>query len=315
MNSVFTALKNVMSVAVVIPTKNRPDDLDEVIAGVLGQTITPTQVIIVDQSGGDESEVRTKGRFAAAPAEVRDSIELCYIHDVAINGASAARNRALKKIRADIVLFFDDDVVLENNFVEETLCAYREYPDATGVSGIIVNYSPPSPLFHCWTRLFARGPFHDDRQPIYWHSNKLDRQPPLRVSRFGGGLMSFRMTAIAGTVFDENLSGACEGEDVDFCMHLPSPAVLLIAPKARLIHKQTPVARSSQHWLYLHARTNWYLYRRNWNFGIKNRLCLLWLNVGYCAVTAAVSLYRFSLAPWGSLFKAIADSRTLAGAR
>ena len=133
----------------------------------------------------------------------------------------------------------------------------------------------------------------------------------LQVTRFGGGLMSFRRSAIAGIMFDTNLAGASEGEDVDFCMHLPQGAVLLIAPRARLVHKQTSVSRSTKHWLYLHVRTNWYLYRRNWKHGIRNRLGLLWLTTGYFLTATLISLRQFSGTAWRSVFNGISDSHQL----
>lgn len=302
-----------LSVAVVIPTKNRPDDLDITIQTLLAQTVLPQQVIIVDQSADEESKLRVKARFAAVLPTLAEAIELRYVHDVTITGLTAARNRALAEGRADTVLFLDDDVVLEENFIEEIVNVYSQYPNATGVSGVVVNYSPPPLLLRYWTRLFSRGPFHDDRQPIYWNFRDLLHHAPLRVTRFGGGLMSFRMAAIAGVRFDENLSGACAGEDVDFCMRLPSSAVLLIAPKARLIHKQTPVARSDSHWLYLHARTNWYLYRKNWSGGIFNRLCCAWLNIGYGLAAVVSSVHRRSAFPLKHLVEAVHDSRKLVG--
>jgi GT2 family glycosyltransferase len=124
--------------------------------------------------------------------------------------------------------------------------------------------------------------------------------------------MSFRTSAIAGLRFDENLTGSCVGEDVDFCTRLGPNALLLIAPKARLVHKRTSVARSQESLLFRHAPTMWYLYRKNWNVGLKNWVCLLWLNAGYSLVAALTSVRRCSLDPWRGLLAAIRESRQLA---
>lgn len=297
--------------AVAIPTKNRAGDLEVILRSLLHQTTLPTQVIVVDQSATEQSERRVQSVLAECGSDLRNSIDLVYLRETSISGASAARNRCLDLVRSDIVLFLDDDVVLEPDFIRQILQAYRRHPEATGISGIVTNYSPPSRLFQYWNWLFARGPLHDDRQPIYWKATELGWHEPMRVTRFGGGLMSFRMSAIQGVRFDENLTGACEGEDIDFCVRLGKRAVLLIAPSARLLHKASPAGRTSDHWLKRHARAMWYLYRRNWNHGFLNRICFVWLNVGYGVATALVSIRRLSLLPWAGLFEAVAQSRAL----
>ena len=117
--------------------------------------------------------------------------------------------------------------------------------------------------------MFVTGPFHDDRQATYRSAESLRHSGPLRVTRFGGGLIIFRSSAIRDVRFDPNLRGASEGEDVDFCMHLDRTARLVIHPGARLVHKGSPAGRASEHWIGGVVRGNTYLYYRNWNSGLK----------------------------------------------
>jgi GT2 family glycosyltransferase len=297
------------SLTAVIPTKNRADDLEAVVKTVLTQTALPAQLIVVDQSATEQSERRIKSLFFECKPDLHNSIDLMYLRDAGISGLTAARNRSLDLVGSEIVLFLDDDVLLEPDFIHQILEAYRHYPQASGVSGIVTNYSSPSKMFKYWSWLFARGPLHDDRQPIYWKAAKVGQREPIRVTRLGGGLMSFRINAIQGVRFDENLTGACEAEDIDFCTRLGGNAVLLIAPAARLVHKASPMGRTSDHWLQRHARAMWYLYRRNWNHGLVNRVCFVWLNLGYGIAAALVSMHRLSLLPWARLFKAVGQSR------
>jgi GT2 family glycosyltransferase len=170
-----------------------------------------------------------------------------------------------------------------------------------GVSGVVTNYARPPRLSRLWNRVFLRGPFFDDRQPVYWQAERLRNSGPIRVSRLGGGLMSFRADAVRRMRFDDNLRGVSDGEDVDFCAHLGPKALLLITPKARLVHNQSPAGRERSHWLARYARALTYLYRRNWDYGIKYRLCYLWLNVGFVAVASFACLRHTSLEPWRSL--------------
>ena len=210
---------------------------------------------------------------------------------------------------ADVWLFLDDDVCLEPDFIEELLLAYRSYPDAIGVSGIVTNYPCPPVVFQFWSRVFVRGPFHDDRQPVYWNAEKLRMSEPVRVSRLGGGLMSFRGDAIRALQFEENLRGVSDGEDVDFCSRLPQGSLLIIVPSARLVHKLSPAGRSRQHWLYRHARANHFLYRKNWSDKGMNWLYFAWLNTGYYLVASLASLKAGSLQPWRDLSDGIRQGR------
>jgi glucosyl-dolichyl phosphate glucuronosyltransferase len=302
-------------VAVVIPTKNRAADLQRTVKSLLGQSVLPNQLIIVDQSATDESRQAVTKQFGQASSEVRDTMELSYTLDPTIPGGAIARNRAMDQAKGEIWLFLDDDVILEPDFLQELLAVYLRYPQATGVSGVVINYRLPTLGFRLWNLVFARGPFHDDRQPIYWRANQLGLSDPIRVTRLGAGLMSFRSEAIRKLRFDENLRGVSDGEDVDFCNRLGPDAVLMIAPRARLVHNQSQSGREQNHWLRRRARAEHYLYRRNWDVGIKNRLCFYWLNVGYALIAALACLRREALGPWRSLLAGIREGASAARPR
>lgn len=254
------------SVSVIIPTKNRPADLERAVRSLLNQSVGLHSLVIVDQSSDEESRLRVEAQLTDAAVRRGIKWKLNYIHDAEISGGATARNRAMEVADGDIWLFLDDDVILEPDFVEQLLAVYRDYPDADGVSGIITNYPRPPLILRLWTDLFVCGPFRDERQPIYWQANQLRRSPPITVRRFGGGLMSFRASVIRGKLFDENLRGVSDGEDVDFCTRLGREVKLLIAPRARLEHHHSAV-RLHDHWLRRSVRGNIFLYRKNWKKG------------------------------------------------
>jgi GT2 family glycosyltransferase len=292
-------MKDCLSATVIIPTKNRPTDLQQVTRSLFEQTVGPQSLIIVDQSYDEESRHRVEIELAKAAARGM-AWKLNYIHDKEVSGGAMARNRAMNVADGNIWLFLDDDVVLEPEFIERLLAVYRENPDADGVSGIITNYPLPPVISRIWSRLFLRGPFHDERQPIYWRADRLRNAAPIVVRRFGGGLMSFRASVVRDLRFDENLYGVSDGEDVDFCTRLGPDAKMLIAPSARLEHRHSAI-RLQDHWLRRSARGNVFLYRKNWNSGIFNRFCYSWLITGYLLVAVVASLRRLSFDPCRAL--------------
>jgi GT2 family glycosyltransferase len=274
-----------LSISVIIPTKSRADDLDLTINSLLRQTCLPDEVIVVDQSA-------EKSLTRSLPLRVR------YLHDPSLSGAAAARNAAMNIATGDIWLFLDDDVELEPNFLKELLASYT--PEIAGVSGIITNYAPPAPVQRIWDATFVRGIFHDARQRLYWHAEQLRDSPPIRVDRFTGALMSFRASVLRGIRWDSGLRGGSfhPQDDLDFCYSLPEGSLLVIAPRARLVHHRTPVARSATHWLFTHAQSNYFMWQRHWRKRRGNWASFTWLRVGYTAMAVISTVKRRSLDPW-----------------
>jgi len=245
-----------------------------------------------------ESEEAVRKLYDEASAGVRARMELKYLHDTSITGAATARNAGIEMATPEILLFLDDDVELEREFVENILAAYAEEPDAVGVSGVMTNYRRAPLPMHLWRMIFFRGPFYDERQDVYVNAERLRNSPPVRVSKFTGALMSFRAQALRECKFDETLKRGSEGEDVDLCLRMGRNAKLLMTPRARLKHKISPAARAREHWIGSVARGNSYLYYRHWNHGIWNRLFFQWMKFGMGLIAGYACMRRGSREPW-----------------
>lgn len=294
-----------LSVSAIIPTKNRPDDLERAVKSLCAQTVPACELIIIDQSCTYESRERVMRLVQES------GLTVVYRWDPAISGLAAARNSAMDLAKGDVWLFLDDDIEMEPDFIEQLLVTYQEYPEAAGVSGIITNYPRPAAGFRAWSMCFVRGPFRDERQPLYWKAAELRRSQPIQVTRFGGGLMSFRRRAVGNLRFDTALHRVCDGEDVDFCIRL-GPALLLMNPRARLAHHHSPSERLTDHWTRRAIRAQWYLYLKHWNCGVKNRVSAGWLILGYAMVVAVSCIRRLSTAPVSAFLVGIEEARLAA---
>jgi len=294
--------------AVIIPTKNRPACLERAVALLLAQTVLPSQLVIVDQSATNDSRRRVEALFAAATSTVR----LAYIHEPTIPGAAVARNRAMAAADGDVWLFLDDDMEPEPEFIEALLTVYARWPSLGGVSGIITNYSRPSWAFRIWAWAFLQGPFYDERQPLYWRANQLRDRDPIPVTKFGSGLMSFRADLVRDIRFDESLCGLPPGEDIDFCVRVGPRTTLVIAPQARIAHHPSPTGRSKDYWIKEYAQGKLYVYHRNWQWGLGNRICCLWFEIGCALAATLASLRRGSLGPWRAFLGGVREAASLA---
>ena len=296
-----------MVVSIVIPTYGRGEKLGATLDALLVSDMSgldAVEIIVVDDGSPELVAPVVESRVACSPISLR-----CIRQDNA--GPAVARNRGFRESSGDIVLFLDDDVELEPDFVERLIEGYADDPAVTGISGIITNYTPGGFASRMWKRFFVHGPFYDDRQEIYHRADELREAGRIAVSRFGGGLMSFRTDRIGGLRFDRNLQGASEGEDVDFCMHLPKGARLEIDPRARLVHNASVAARKSEHWIASVVRGSSYLYYRNWRSGLTNRVAFFWLMCGFGMFSLAASIKRLSLLPWQAFRKALRYGKTV----
>lgn len=127
--------------SVVITTHNRPDYLQESLAAVLKQSITPKEVFVID----DGSSVSYEEVLSQFPSE-----QFTYVKVPVASGANAARNLGISKSTADIIAFLDDDDVWDANYLETHLeahehadavtCGYRflETPDKIHINPIEV---------------------------------------------------------------------------------------------------------------------------------------------------------------------------------
>ena len=79
-----------MKLAVVVPTKNRPNELRNFLSSLWQQEFLPDQLIIVDQSVPSKTlnqEVEIKAKEL--------EIKLSYLHDEEINGLVQAKAAAI----------------------------------------------------------------------------------------------------------------------------------------------------------------------------------------------------------------------------
>jgi glycosyltransferase involved in cell wall biosynthesis len=132
-----------LTIGVVIATCDRPDPLRACLLSLDRQTVLPDQTIIVDSSSGEETRNLT--------GELRGSLRYGfeYRHSP-ISSAARQRNLGVELLSSDLILFLDDDVVLEPGFIEEILAVFNGGADGrlAGVSGTIANqvYSEPRGL-------------------------------------------------------------------------------------------------------------------------------------------------------------------------
>jgi glycosyltransferase involved in cell wall biosynthesis len=139
-------------ISVMICSRNRPDDIVQVMPHIMAQDYPNYEVIIIDQSSDDLSEQRVKSQYGNDP-------RLRYIRPGTV-GLSIARNQALAEARHEICAFTDDDVEVPTDWLTKCNLAFNKHPDTDVLfSPVLVPHDRDQSL----DQYFACLDFHEAR--------------------------------------------------------------------------------------------------------------------------------------------------------
>ena len=214
-----------MKLSIVIPTLNRGRLLHEVVTQLCAQRFRDWELWVIDQS---DPEIRAADQaFFAGLADPR-------VHwlPLDVRGLPNARNEGLARIRGEIVLFLDDDVILiHDDFLDAHLRAYED-SQVGGVTGRVIER-------------FVRPNAPDTASHIspggrtitnLWGTVARD------IETLKGANMSYRVAAcrqVGG--FDRQYQGSALLEDTDYSTRVAAAGWRLrYEPAAELVHLSSP---------------------------------------------------------------------------
>ena len=139
-----------LSVAVIIPTYNRPKQLIACLESISSQSLIPQELIIID-----DGELNR---------DFCDKIRNIFSSDLSVKitqsskepGTSAARNTGIALASTDLVLILDDDVVIGRRYIERVVDTYKKYGSEhlAGVGGFDSDLRSPSKIERLFNRIF-----------------------------------------------------------------------------------------------------------------------------------------------------------------
>jgi len=237
-----------LSSSLVIPTYNRPQELAVALASILRQTRLPEQLVIIDD--GQLEDIPQRAALEAA------GVEILYQRK-SIPDLPTSRNIGIRISSGDVVLFLDDDVELEPDYIAQMLAPLEADPDGriAGVGGRILNFRKLRPA-HRLRRLFDRlflvsGGIEGRVLPSGFTTNYGSTfnpsTRPYRVDVISGGVAAWRRWVFEEFHFSENYRVHCAGEDQDFSYQVSRRYPLLFNPRARLSHFEAPSMRHDRY--------------------------------------------------------------------
>lgn len=258
-----------ITTSVIIPTYNRPEELDDCLKSLLEQSVLPTEVIVVDDGALPEPPLEQTFRTAG--------IEYQYVKKDK-PGLTESRNAGIARARGEIIFFLDDDVVLLPDYMEQILSVYESLgEDVAGVGGLEDNKRPMRRRDYCKRIIelpFLAWGLRQGRVLPSGFCTQFGETPwPLkevtRVDFLLGGVSSFRASVFKTYAFTDGYRDFALGEDKDFTVMVSRNLPLYLNPRARLIHREAESMRpKDRRWARMFLMGTYLLFtrhvRRHW---------------------------------------------------
>ncbi len=227
-----------LTAALVLCTRDRPDDVEGVLTTIAAQTRVPEMVAVVDSSRSTATREIVRIHGSSWPSSRPP------IHVPSEPSLTHQRRVGLTCSISDVVLFVDDDVRLAHDYVDAVMQVF-EGDDAQvigGVGGFDVGAQPRrvqwlDQLFGLDSRREGAVLPSGRNIPVVTPPDGL-----LDVDWLSGAAMSYRRALLEREPPDETRF-PFEGEDVDLSFRIGRHARLVVAPNAQYLHLESQTNR------------------------------------------------------------------------
>lgn len=220
-------------IAYVVPTMDRAEDLEKLLASIEQQTVMPDQIVIVDASQPDIRYV----------CEAHPNLPLVY-ERIYPPSLTTQRNAGMARLNDDITLagYLDDDIVLEPDATEKMLSFWRSAQANIGGASFSIINQPPQATSKLYSFFLMNA-----SRPGQVLSSGFPVQIPfvedtIETEWLYGGATIWRRSVIDDFDYDEWYIGHGFLEDLDYSYRVSRDHKLYVVGDARLWHFSRPIA-------------------------------------------------------------------------
>lgn len=279
-------------ISIILPTKNRPHALHKAIKSIIKQTIKPDELIVVDQSIDNSSKNLIDSLF-----KINCNIILNYVLDSKIDGLVNAKDFGVNISKGELILFMEDDVVLEVDYLAEIIKGFEANPLMVGCCGNITNHPKYNLLQKMIFHIFHLSLFKDNRIDFFGTQYSHDKSF-ISTDKICGGISAWKRDVFNNISFDTK-NNFHMLEDIDFSTRVASfyGDKLFINLNAKLEHNFSAINREffgPRQYRKVREYVIYYKKRRS----IKNSLIFfIWLMIGLFFEATFESLKMKSFSP------------------
>jgi GT2 family glycosyltransferase len=260
-------MDKLLRVSIIVPTRNRPNDLGELLQTTLNQNYPSLEVIIIDDSHIESA----KQIFDSySPKFESANYKLKYVRGSG-DGLPSARNLGVELSEGDAILFVDDDTLLDRNVIGALVTFLQDNPVAVGIQPKIVpstgsrdDYRLAKKFENIIYKVLMLTYSEENKQTV--RRSGMDVFPSevtkvIPAQRLSGCCSCYRREVVTVLSFDTNLKRWAFMEDLDFSyrVYKKNPGFLYVIPHANIVHKASGDARLSTK-LSIYMRTIYWFY-------------------------------------------------------
>lgn len=230
-----------MELTIAICTRNREDDLSKCVKSIAKQSIENKniEVLIVDDGN-------LKDQYISNIKDQLFNFEVNY-HKKKSPGLYLSRLKSIEIAKGDIILFLDDDITLEESYIQYLLDTYEKYPDTAGVGGVDILLPKYSLLRTIYTTFFLYHSQKVGKLSITGLNSSMhkwiNKKNVFYTEYLNGCNMSFRKSVINNLPEVGFFNNYSLGEDLFTSLYASNNSELLINPDMKVKHFQTQISR------------------------------------------------------------------------
>ena len=278
--------------SIVIPTRNRPQFLEDLLNTIDTKAKNLIEIIIIDSSDTLNKKLDSK------------SSKIKYSHTT-IKSAAIQRNIGIEKVSTEskFIFFLDDDVLIEADYFEKLIQSISD-SDAIGASGIAINFnnSPerkdPKGLIGLYKKFFLLDSTVDGKllKSAINIPCRLESKLQLSLIKVDWliGCAVWKHTIFTNLKFEESFMGQSLGEDLLFSNKAKFYGKLIVDRNVIINHRESDLERPNKHDFYKMWVINRYEITKQLNLSPLN-LAFHWANCGTFIINLAKKQKNYSI--------------------
>jgi len=296
-----------ITITVVICTLHNVEGLEKCINCITQQEVKPKEVIIVH--GDIDNKLEESVNRIICPILQSNLISLKYLKT--IRSLVMQRNIGIDNACGDVIVFLDDDVILEKDYFYHLMEAYQSKWSESlgGVQGTIIQNDRAKKFMNSkeiLKQIFllggdsGRGKLLPSVKPSFLINTKEIQ----KVDIFNGCMMSFRRNVLVNNRFDTNLKEFWVLDDIELSYRISRKYELYQAPQARLYHvSSTPNYEGLKKIACMSLFNRLYVFRLYFSDSRTNWILFFWSNIGELLYMTFMSIKKGSIGPISGFFE------------